>query len=113
MSDWALEWLDSKKPNSVIYVEIATGPEASGKQFIWVGKREKKEGVKDEWLPEGFEERMKGRGLIIRAWAPQVPILEHKAIGGFVTHWGWNSILESICAGVPMVTWSSFTMTSW
>ena len=114
-----LKWLHSKKPNSVIYVsfgsvanfddeqlmEIATGLEASGKQFIWVVRREKKEGVKEEWLPEGFEERMEGKGLIVRGWAPQVPILEHEAIGGFVSHCGWNSTLESVCAGVPMVTW--------
>ncbi|PON81078.1 UDP-glucuronosyl/UDP-glucosyltransferase [Trema orientale] len=114
-----LKWLDSKKPNSVVYVsfgsmanfddeqlkEIATGLEASGQQFVWVVKKEKKEGVKEEWLPEGFEERIKGKGLIIRGWAPQVPILEHEAVGGFVTHCGWNSTQESVCAGVPMVTW--------
>ncbi|KAF4374058.1 hypothetical protein F8388_007964 [Cannabis sativa] len=114
-----MKWLDTKKPSSVIYVsfgsvanfndeqlmEIATGLEASGQQFIWVVKKEKVEGVEEEWLPEGFEERMKERGLIVRGWAPQVPILEHEAVGGFVTHCGWNSILESVCAGVPMVTW--------
>lgn len=43
--------------------------------------------------------------MIIRGWAPQVVILEHPAIGAFVTHCGWNSMLEGICAGVPMVTW--------
>ncbi|KAM6540775.1 hypothetical protein CsatB_005222 [Cannabis sativa] len=114
-----MKWLDTKKPSSVIYasfgsvanfndeqlMEIATGLEASGQQFIWVVKKEKVEGVEEEWLPEGFEERMKERGLIVRGWAPQVPILEHEAVGGFVTHCGWNSILESVCAGVPMVTW--------
>ncbi|XP_062090560.1 UDP-glucose flavonoid 3-O-glucosyltransferase 7-like [Humulus lupulus] len=114
-----LKWLDSKTPNSVIYMsfgsvanfndeqlmEIATGLEASGKLFIWVVKREKKEGVKEEWLPEGFEGRMKGRGLIVRGWVPQVSILEHVAVGGFMTHCGWNSTLEGVSAGVPMVTW--------
>ncbi|PON88093.1 LOW QUALITY PROTEIN: UDP-glucuronosyl/UDP-glucosyltransferase [Trema orientale] len=73
-------WLDSRKPNLVIYVsfgtvvnfndeqltEIAAGREASKKQFIWVVKKEKKEGVKEEWLREGFEDRMEGKGLIIR-----------------------------------------------
>lgn len=117
-----LKWLDLKEANSVVYIcfgsmssfsdaqlmEIAMGLEASGKQFIWVVKKEKKEGVRGEWLPEGFEKRMEGKGLIIRGWAPQVLILEHEAVGGFVTHSGWNSTLEAVCAGVPMVTWPVF-----
>ncbi|XP_008236570.1 PREDICTED: UDP-glucose flavonoid 3-O-glucosyltransferase 7-like, partial [Prunus mume] len=112
-----LNWLNSKKQNSVVYLcfgsmtnfsdpqlfEIALGLEASGREFIWVVKKEKKE--KEEWLPEGFEKRMEGKGLIIRGWAPQVLILEHEAIGGFVTHCGWNSILEGVSSGVPMITW--------
>lgn len=117
-----LKWLDLKEANSVVYIcfgsmssfsdvqlmEIAMGLEASGKQFIWVVKKERKEGVREEWLPEGFEKRMEGKGLIIRGWAPQVLILEHEAVGGFVTHCGWNSTLEAVCAGVPMVTWPVF-----
>ncbi|VVA18228.1 PREDICTED: scopoletin glucosyltransferase [Prunus dulcis] len=112
-----LNWLNTKKHNSVIYIcfgsmtnfsdpqllEIALGLEASGMEFIWVLRREKKE--KEEWLPEGFEQRMEGKGLIIRGWAPQVLILEHEAIGGFVSHCGWNSILEGVSSGVPMITW--------
>ncbi|KAG5526437.1 hypothetical protein RHGRI_032641 [Rhododendron griersonianum] len=117
-----LKWLDSKKPNSVIYIcfgsmvkfdvsqlyEIAMGLECSGQQFIWVVRRGENENESEEWLPEGFEERMKGKGLIIRGWAPQVLILDHNAVGGFVTHCGWNSTLEGISAGVPMVTWPVF-----
>ncbi|KAM7469841.1 hypothetical protein LguiA_008024 [Lonicera macranthoides] len=112
-----LKWLDSQKLNSVIYVcfgsmvdisaaqlyEIAMGLEASDQLFIWVVRRSKNED-ENMWLPNGFEERTKGRGLIIRGWAPQVLILDHRAIGGFFTHCGWNSILEGVCAGVPMVT---------
>ncbi|KAF7811007.1 scopoletin glucosyltransferase-like [Senna tora] len=112
-----LKWLDSKKPNSVLYLcfgsivtfnesqlkEIALALEASGQNFIWVVRRSKQED--DEWLPEGFEKRMEGKGLIIRGWAPQVLILDHEAVGGFVTHCGWNSTLEGISAGVAMVTW--------
>ncbi|XP_048322281.2 UDP-glucose flavonoid 3-O-glucosyltransferase 7 [Ziziphus jujuba] len=114
-----MNWLNSKKPNSVIYVcfgsladfddaqllEIAHGLEASGQEFIWVVKKGKHEGVKAEWLPVGFEKRMEGKGLIIRGWATQMLILQHEAMGGFVTHCGWNSTLEGICAGLPMVTW--------
>ncbi|XP_065871330.1 scopoletin glucosyltransferase-like [Euphorbia lathyris] len=110
-----LKWLYSKKPDSVVYIcfgtltnftaaqlkEIAVALEASGQQFIWVVRREKKE----EREGEEEEERMEGKGLIIRGWAPQVLILEHEAIGGFVTHCGWNSTLEGITAGKPMVTW--------
>uniref|UniRef100_A0A2N9FNY1 Glycosyltransferase n=1 Tax=Fagus sylvatica TaxID=28930 RepID=A0A2N9FNY1_FAGSY len=114
-----LKWLDSKKPNSIVYVcfgsvanfndaqlfEIALGLEASGQEFIWVVRREKDDEGREEWLPEGYEKRMEGKGLIIRGWSPQVLILDHEAVGGFVTHCGWNSTLEGVSAGVPMVTW--------
>ncbi|TYK06763.1 scopoletin glucosyltransferase-like [Cucumis melo var. makuwa] len=118
-----LKWLDSKKSNSVVYVcfgsianfnfeqlkEIASGLEACGKNFIWVVRKVKGEEEKgedhEEWLPKGFEQRGEEKGMIIRGWAPQVLILEHPAVGGFVTHCGWNSTLEGVAAGVPMVTW--------
>ncbi|XP_052193922.1 uncharacterized protein LOC127802249 [Diospyros lotus] len=118
--DKCLSWLAAKKPSSVLYVcfgslsrfstaqllELARGLEASGQQFIWVVRKEgTKEEEKEEWLPEGFESRLEGRGLIIRGWAPQVLILEHEAVGGFMTHCGWNSVLEGVTAGVPMITW--------
>lgn len=94
-------------------LEIAYGLEASNHSFIWVvGKifqspgTRKENGIEENWLPSGFEERMREskRGLI-RGWAPQLLILEHAAVGGFMTHCGWNSTLESVSAGVPMVTW--------
>ncbi|AEC06408.1 UDP-glycosyltransferase 73B4 [Arabidopsis thaliana] len=117
-----LKWLDSKTPGSVVYLsfgsgtglpneqllEIAFGLEGSGQNFIWVVSKNENQvgtGENEDWLPKGFEERNKGKGLIIRGWAPQVLILDHKAIGGFVTHCGWNSTLEGIAAGLPMVTW--------
>ncbi|KAK1560728.1 hypothetical protein Q3G72_030209 [Acer saccharum] len=120
-----LKWLNSKKPNSVVYIcfgsaanfnsvqlmELAMGLEASGQDFIWVVRKDKKDedGNEEDWLPEGFEKRIEGKGLIIRGWAPQLLILEHEAVGGFVTHCGWNSTLEGIStAGVPMVTWPVF-----
>ncbi|KAJ4723645.1 Glycosyltransferase [Melia azedarach] len=124
-----LSWLDSRKPNSVLYIcfgsltrfskaqiiEIAAAITESGHSFIWVvGKILKMMNDNDQqdesWLPEGFENevRRNDRGLIIKGWAPQVLILEHQAIGGFLTHCGWNSILEGVSACVPMVTWPLF-----
>ncbi|XP_047983596.1 scopoletin glucosyltransferase-like [Salvia hispanica] len=115
-----LAWLDSKKPSSVVDVcfgslatfsrvqlaETAAGLEASGQDFIWVVREN--EGEEEDWVPLGFEERVRNKGLIIRGWAPQVMILDHVSVGAFVTHCGWNSTLESVCAGVPMVTWPLF-----
>ncbi|KAJ7969199.1 Glycosyltransferase [Quillaja saponaria] len=84
-------------------MEIALGLEAFGKQFIWVVKKSKRnEQEKEEWLPEGFEKIMEGKGLIISGWAPQLLIMDHEAVGGFVTHCGWNSTLEGAqtCDGI-------------
>ncbi|KAL2509285.1 UDP-glycosyltransferase 73C3 [Forsythia ovata] len=116
-------WLDSMKPRSVIYVcfgslcrisfeqlkEIGLGLEASSFPFIWIIRGQDSSVEIEKWLAEDeFEERVKGRGLVIRGWAPQVLILSHPSIGGFLTHCGWNSTLEGVCAGVPMITWPMF-----
>lgn len=117
-----LGWLDSMKPKSVVYVsfgslthvkptqlmEIGFGLEASNQPFVWVIKNIEKSQAVDEWLSEGFEERVSARGLIIKGWAPQVMILSHPAVGGFITHCGWNSTIEGITTGIPMVTWPQF-----
>lgn len=117
-----LKWLDSKTPNSVVYVcfgsmsnisaaqlrEIAKGLEKSGQQFIWVVRKCADEEDSEKWFPDGFQERTKERGLIIKGWAPQILILDHSSVGAFVTHCGWNSTLEGVCSGVPMVTWPKF-----
>nr|AWD73588.1 flavonoid glycosyltransferase [Albuca bracteata] len=116
-SEFCLNWLDSQEPSSVVYVcfgslsdfttaqlrEIAAGLEASGRPFVWVVRNHS-----EEWIPEGLEERVGGKGLIIRGWAPQILILSHVAVGGFLTHCGWNSILEGVSAGLPFVTWPLF-----
>ncbi|XP_058077109.1 UDP-glycosyltransferase 73C6-like [Magnolia sinica] len=117
-----LSWLDSRKPKSVVYVcfgsicrlthsqliQIGLGLEASNRSFVWVIRDISKPEKIEEWLSDGFDERIKDRGLIIRGWAPQILILSHPAIGGFLTHCGWNSTLEGICAGVPMLAWPLF-----
>ncbi|XP_061352617.1 UDP-glycosyltransferase 73C4-like [Gastrolobium bilobum] len=118
-----MKWLDSWPSSSVIYVclgslnratpeqliEVGLGLEATKRPFIWVLRGAYKREEMEKWLLEdGFEERVKGRGLLIHGWAPQVLILSHKAIGAFLTHCGWNSTLEGVCAGVPLVTFPLF-----
>ncbi|KAL5227962.1 hypothetical protein ABZP36_016227 [Zizania latifolia] len=122
-ADGCLRWLDEKAARSVVYLsfgtlsrllaaelrEIARALQLSGKNFLWIITREDTDA--SEWMPEGFAELMArgDRGLIIRGWAPQVLILNHPAVGGFVTHCGWNSVLEAVSATVPMVTWPRYT----
>ncbi|KAJ0958492.1 putative UDP-glucuronosyl/UDP-glucosyltransferase, UDP-glycosyltransferase family [Helianthus annuus] len=116
-----LKWLDSREPRSVVYVcfgsfsstltdqaiELALGLESSNIPFVWFVSRTSDEFEK--WASEGqYEDKIKGRGLMVRGWAPQILVLSHQAIGGFITHCGWNSTLEAVCAGIPMVTWPHF-----
>ncbi|KAI9126627.1 hypothetical protein K1719_002223 [Acacia pycnantha] len=76
------KWLDGCPDGSVLYVEEGYGV-----------------------VPDGFEDRVSGRGLVIRSWVPQVAILNHRATGGFLCHCGWNSVLEAIVAGVMILVW--------
>ena len=125
-SELCVEWLNTKPLNSVLYVsfgsmntisasqmmQLAMGLEASGKSFIWVvrppiGFDLNSEFKANEWLPEGFEERIKGskRGLLVHNWAPQVDILSHKSVSTFLSHCGWNSVLEAFSQGVLIIGW--------
>ncbi|KAK4732954.1 hypothetical protein R3W88_025942 [Solanum pinnatisectum] len=122
-----IKWLDDQQDSSVVFLcfgsmgsfeaeqikEIATALEHCGHRFLWSLRKSPPKGKVDiptsynnyeEVLPKGFLERTKERGKII-GWAPQVTILSHPSIGGFVSHCGWNSILESIHFGVPIATW--------
>ncbi|GMP36370.1 hypothetical protein CsSME_00008515 [Camellia sinensis var. sinensis] len=106
-----ISWLDKRKPTSVAYigfgtvakptpdelVALAEALEASTTPFLWSMEDKLK-----EQLPEGFLTRTSEQGKIV-AWAPQVQILAHISTGVFITHCGWNSVLESIAAGVPMI----------
>ncbi|XP_047154117.1 UDP-glycosyltransferase 73C1-like [Vigna umbellata] len=118
-----IKWLDGQKGGSVIYaclgslcnltapqlIELGLALEASERPFIWVIREGNHSAALEKWIEEnGFEERTSCRSLVIRGWAPQLLILSHPAIGGFITHCGWNSTLEAICAGVPMITWPLF-----
>ncbi|CAJ2655403.1 unnamed protein product [Trifolium pratense] len=119
----SLTWLDAQEPNSVVYIsfgslcslsneqlmELAIGIEDSNHKFLWVVHR--KEGEDDDnWLPKGFEQKMKEkkRGMLIKGWVPQALILDHPSIGGFLTHCGWNATVEAISSGVPMITMPGF-----
>ncbi|KAF8085992.1 hypothetical protein N665_0639s0006 [Sinapis alba] len=90
--------------------ETAIALERSGHRFIWCLRRAAPMGPPGEFtnleeiLPEGFLDRTSEIGKII-SWAPQRAVLESPAIGGFVSHCGWNSILESLWFGVPIATW--------
>lgn len=98
--------------------ELAWGLELSEQRFIWVVRTPndaRAEGsffsagsdAEDpkSYLPDGFEERIGDRGLVMPSWCPQVEILAHESTGGFVSHCGWNSTLESLANGVPMIAW--------
>ncbi|KAF7027484.1 hypothetical protein CFC21_039524 [Triticum aestivum] len=119
-----LAWLDAQPKASVAFLcfgslgrfsasqtrEMATGLEASGQRFLWVVRSPPSDDTTTEpdldvLLPKGFLERTKGRGLVVKSWAPQGDVLAHHAVGCFVTHCGWNSVLESIMAGMPMAAW--------
>lgn len=117
-----LTWLDSQPSRSVIYVSfgsIATltkeqlmefwhGLVNSGIKFLWVIRPDSIAGKGwENQIPAELLEGTKQRGYIV-SWAPQEKVLEHAAIGGFWTHNGWNSTLESIYAGVPMICWPYF-----
>lgn len=116
-----MEWLDRLAPNSVVYVsfgslanidkaeaiETAMGLANSDQAFLWVVRPGSVRGVEWVELPEGFEGKTRGRGLVVK-WAPQMEVLAHPAVGGFWTHCGWNSTLESISEGVPMLCWACF-----
>jgi hypothetical protein len=86
---------------------LAFGLERSGIRFVWVVKvptmEEQIEGYGS--VPDGFEDRVSGRGFVVKGWAPQEAILGHRVVGGFLSHCGWNSVLEAVVAGVGILGW--------
>ncbi|KAK4344404.1 hypothetical protein RND71_037498 [Anisodus tanguticus] len=93
--------------------ELALSLERSNHKFIWVLREADKKMEIEEFeekdgkieLPKGFEEKVEGRGMVVRNWVPQLEILGHSSTGGFLSHCGWNSCLESISMGVPLAAW--------
>lgn len=125
-----MDWLDQQPDSSVVFLcfgsmgtfdeeqvkEIAKALERSGHRFLWSLRKPVEKGKfgfpgefsdPGEILPEGFLERTAGVGKVV-GWAPQTAVLSHKSVGGFVSHCGWNSTLESVWCGVPMATWPMY-----
>ncbi|CAN4086168.1 unnamed protein product [Withania somnifera] len=112
-NDTWVQWLNNKltEKQPVLYVafgtqaevsaqqvqEIAKGLELSNTCFLWVTRPHVLEHL------EGFEDKVKNRALIVKEWVDQKEVLRHKSIKGFLSHCGWNSVLESICAKVPIL----------
>ncbi|KAL3628502.1 hypothetical protein CASFOL_027548 [Castilleja foliolosa] len=110
------KWLDNKPHGSVLYVSfgsyahinieyikmIANGLLLSGLDFIWVFRPDIVNSEVTKVLHDGFLERVGKKGLIV-PWCKQSAVLSHSSVGGFLTHCGWNSILESVWVGVPLI----------
>lgn len=132
--DEVIQWLDSKQTRSVIYVsfgsevgptldeydELADALGESNWQFIWViqpgsgkpgppanflGGKPVPNAREEGYYPQGLQEKVGNRGLIIKGWAPQLLILGHPSTGGFLSHSGWNSTVEAIGRGIPILAW--------
>ncbi|TVU13657.1 hypothetical protein EJB05_37077, partial [Eragrostis curvula] len=116
-----IEWLDGRPPRSVVYVnygsitvmtneqllEFAWGLAGSRYAFVWNIRPDLVKGDAAV-LPPEFVSSVDGRALLT-TWCPQEEVLAHEAVGVFLTHSGWNSTLESLCAGVPMLSWPFFS----
>ncbi|KMT01522.1 hypothetical protein BVRB_9g215250 [Beta vulgaris subsp. vulgaris] len=115
-----LDWLDKRSPRSVIYVnygslailtkeqsqEFAWGLANSKHPFLWVLRSDLVE-TKSGFITDEYMEEIKGRGLL-SDWCPQEKVLQHPSVAVFLTHCGWNSTLESISEGLPMICWPFF-----
>ncbi|GLJ12730.1 hypothetical protein SUGI_0196660 [Cryptomeria japonica] len=111
-----LAWLEKQAPCSVVYVafgshsflssdqvkEIALGLESSCLSFLWALRLPHGRAMKDV-LPEGFKDRVEGRGFVTGDWVAQREILSHPSTGAFLTHCGWNSVMEGLSCGLPFI----------
>ncbi|CAJ1952331.1 unnamed protein product [Sphenostylis stenocarpa] len=120
---WILEWLDEQAEGSVVYVSLGSRTETRKEQirdmalgliecgysFLWVVKlkrvdREEDEGLEDV-LGSELMSKVREKGVVVKEFVNQMEILGHPAVGGFVSHGGWNSITETVWEGVPVLTW--------
>ena len=95
-------------------IELALGLEASGKPFLWVLKLPAASDHENNPTIDGFCRRTEQQGRIVSGcrivsgWTDQLAILSHPSVGAFISHCGWNSTLEAMCSGVPLVCWPLF-----
>ncbi|KAL3526586.1 hypothetical protein ACH5RR_011242 [Cinchona calisaya] len=115
-----LTWLDKQPPQSVIYVafgsftvfdqtqfrELAMGLELTNMPFLWVVRQDLTKETEHAY-PEGFEDRIRGRGRLA-GWAPQQKVLSHPSVACFLSHCGWNSTIEGVSNGLPFLCWPYF-----
>ncbi|OIV93776.1 hypothetical protein TanjilG_07679 [Lupinus angustifolius] len=120
--DSCIEWLDNKTPSSVIYVSFGSITVLSQKQmnnfasalmnskksFLWVIRSHGSNNSNSPDLPLEFLEETKGRGLVVK-WSPQEKVLMHPAIACFISHCGWNSTIETLVTGVPVICYPDWT----
>jgi UDP-glucoronosyl and UDP-glucosyl transferase len=86
--------------------ELAFGLEMSKQRFLWMVRNPPgEENDPFAFLPAGFDKRTNDVGMLVPSWAPQISILNHPSTGGFMTHCGWNSTVESVVNGIPMIAW--------
>ncbi|GLJ04770.1 hypothetical protein SUGI_0002990 [Cryptomeria japonica] len=111
-----MEWLHSKPHHSVVYVsfgsiaaistqqiqQIGRGLQSSGQNFLWAIRPAAGQTTVWENFREGFAEEIGDRGLIVK-WSPQLKVLNHPSVGAFMSHCGWNSTLEALSCGVPLL----------
>ncbi|KAK6255541.1 hypothetical protein SCA6_016846 [Theobroma cacao] len=115
--DICINWLNSKETGSVVYIsfgslaalgeeqmqELASGLQSSNSYFLWVVRE-----TEQKKLPASFIGETSDKGLVV-SWSPQLEVLAHEAVGCFMTHCGWNSTLEALSLGVPMVAVPQWT----
>ncbi|KAG2672991.1 hypothetical protein I3760_13G068500 [Carya illinoinensis] len=106
-----LQWLDSQPSGSVLYISLGSFLSVSGAQMDEIAAGLHDSNVQFLWVARGEASRLNGscgdKGLVV-PWCDQMKVLCHSSIGGFWTHCGWNSILEAVYAGVPMLTFPLF-----
>eukprot|EP01018_Ginkgo_biloba_P021245 Gb_33856 [translate_table: standard] len=117
-----MQWLDAKPPSSVVYIsfgsltflspeqihEMALGLQRSEQKFVWVIRAPPGHDGLTDIFPMGFMEETRERGLVV-PWCAQLEVLSHPSVGVFMSHCGWNSTVDALSLGIPMLTFGVWT----